>query len=62
MAKKKQNSYYVKQHAEQKNAKKPYKSPAQQMWGKVIIAILAILMALGGLISVIYLIVQNILH
>ena len=44
------------------NKEKKYVNPGSTKWGKVIIFILAIAMCLGGLASVIYLIVQNVLR
>lgn len=42
-----------------KNETKAYKNPSKTLWGKIIIAILAILMAASGLITLIYFIVQS---
>ena len=47
----------------QKNKKqvkqdKAWKNPAQRAWGKIIIAILAIFMACGSLISLIWLMIE----
>lgn len=42
-----------------KNEKKKYKNPAKTIWGKVIITALAIMMALGSLISLIYLMITR---
>ena len=42
--------------------KEKYVNPGSTTWGKVIIFILALAMCLGGLASVIYLIVQNFLR
>ena len=41
------------------NDTKPFKNPAKTVWGKVIIATLAILMAASGLITLIYFIIQG---
>lgn len=57
------NNNYNKSKKNKPQAKqKVYQNPANRPWGKIIIAILAIAMCLGGLASLIYLIVQSILH
>ena len=38
---------------------KPYKNPASTLAGKIIILILAVIMAFGGLFSLIWAIIQN---
>lgn len=46
----------------QKNNKKQdkvYKNPAKTLWGKIIITTLAVVMALGSLISLIYLMITR---
>ena len=43
-----------------KNENKPYKNPAKTVWGKIIITVLAILMAASGLITLIYFLIQGI--
>lgn len=61
----KNNKSYAKKNSNKKNntkKAKPVTNPATRPWGKIIIAILALLMCCGSLISLIYLIVQNALH
>lgn len=49
----------AKKNNKQVKETKKFKNPAKQLWGKIIITTLAILMACGSLISLIYLIVQS---
>lgn len=49
----------IKNNKEKKQEKK-FVNPASRVWGKVLITILAVAMALGSLISLIYLIVTGI--
>ncbi len=59
----KNNNYNKnKKNKQTKPQEKKFVNPASRAWGKIIIAILAIAMCLGGLASLIYLIVQSILH
>lgn len=56
------NNYNKSKKNKQQPKQKVYQNPANRAWGKIIIAILAVAMCLGGLASLIYLIVQSILH
>lgn len=58
----KNNNYNKSKKNKPQTKQKVYQNPANRPWGKIIIAILAIAMCLGGLASLIYLIVQSILH
>ena len=58
MASKKNNSKYKKDKKDNKHYSNPVKSPV----GKIIVAVLAIAMLSAGLISLIYAIVQYVLH
>ena len=42
-----------------KENKRPFKNPANTIWGKVFIWILALAMALGGIFSLVYLMIQG---
>ena len=53
----KNNNNYVSKKNEAKT--KTYKNPTKTVWGKIIIWIIAILTATSGLISLVYLIWQN---
>ena len=52
MSKNNKNNNYNKNKKNDK-APKPYKNPANTLWGKIIICILALAMALSGLITLI---------
>lgn len=55
MSKKKNNNNYVKKEKEtEKNKERVYRNPANSKVGKVIIVTLCLLMALSGLIALIY--------
>ncbi|MGM9968989.1 MAG: hypothetical protein ACI35S_01165 [Anaeroplasma sp.] len=56
----KNNKNSKKNTKDDKKKNKAYKNPATTLWGKIIILILALAMCLSGLISLIYLIIQNI--
>lgn len=58
------NNKNYKEKNDTKNGSKtvPFKNPATRPWGKIIITILALAMCLGGLLSLVFLIVNNILH
>jgi hypothetical protein len=51
-----------KMEEEKKEKKKSYVNPARKPWGKVLIVILGLAMCLGSVISLIYLVINNILH
>lgn len=57
------NNKKYKEKNDTKNGNKAvtFKNPATKLWGKIIITILALAMCLGGLLSLIFLIVNNIL-
>lgn len=58
MAKKNKNTYKPKT-VEKEKKEKTFKNPANSIWGRIIIGILALAMCFGGLITLIYLIIQN---
>ena len=58
MANNKKNNTYQKEEKSKKNYSNPVKSPV----GKTIVAVLAIAMLSAGLVSLVYAIVQYILH
>lgn len=58
MAKKNKNTYKPKA-VEKKAKEKTFRNPANSIWGKVIIAILALAMCFGGLITLIYLMITK---
>lgn len=61
MAKNNKN-YKDKNNKKNKDKEVTFKNPATRPWGKIIITVLALAMCLGGLLSLIFLIVNNILH
>ena len=56
MSKKNKNNTYKKEDKNNKKDEKPYRNPARSRLGKIIIVTLALLMALSGLVSLIYII------
>lgn len=56
MSKKNNNKTYKKEDKNIKKEEKPYRNPARSKFGKIIIVTLALLMALSGLASLIYII------
>lgn len=49
----------IKNNKNEKKQEKKFVNPASTVWGKILISFLAVAMALGSLISLIYLIIQN---
>ncbi len=55
------NNNYNKKNKQKKEKEKKFVNPASRLWGKILITILALAMCLGGLASLIYLIIQSII-